>query len=185
MSLLSTNKLVILDRDGVINFDSDHYIKSEEEWKIIPGSAAAIARLSKAGFKVAVATNQSGLARGYFSQQTLTQMHKKMCALVQEAGGKINTIKFCPHHPDDQCLCRKPGTGLLTQISEELNIPAYNAPFIGDSLSDIKAALSGDCKPMLVLTGKGQRTLATQDPLLESVPKFSNLAEAVEAILTT
>ena len=180
---MSDKKLVILDRDGVINFDSDQYIKSVDEWNIIPDSAAAIARLCKAGYKVAVATNQSGLARGYFSDNILKQMHDKMCALVEAEGGHISTIKYCPHHPDEGCDCRKPKIGLLTQISEQLKQPLQGVPFIGDSISDLKAAIAGNCKPMLVLTGKGQRTLALQDPLLKSVPQYENLAQAVDAIL--
>lgn len=180
---MSDTKLVILDRDGVINFDSDQYIKSVDEWNIIPDSADAIARLCNAGYKVAIATNQSGLARGYFSEDTLKQMHDKMCALIKAEGGYISTIKYCPHHPEEGCNCRKPQIGLLTQISKQLQLPLKGVPFIGDSISDLKAAIAGDCRPMLVLTGKGQRTLALKDPLLKSVPQYENLAQAVEAIL--
>jgi len=183
MASVNSPKLVILDRDGVINFDSDDYIKSESEWNIIPNSADAIGRLCKAGFQVAVATNQSGLARGFFSEQVLFKMHTKMTDEIERAGGQLSTIKYCPHLPEDQCNCRKPKIGLLTQISEQLALPLSGVPFIGDSLSDIKAAIAGGCTPMLVLTGKGRRTLESQDPLLDSVQQFDDLAQAVDALL--
>lgn len=153
------NKLIILDRDGVINQDSDDYVKSLEEWIPIEGSCEAIADLCKAGYTVAVATNQSGLARGFFSVDDLEAMHGRMNALVEEAGGEIATIKYCPHGPDDACDCRKPLPGLVDQIEKELNVSADGAYFIGDSLRDLQAGLSKGCKPVLVMTGKGEMTL--------------------------
>lgn len=180
---MSTAKLIILDRDGVINFDSDAYIKSVQEWQIIPGSADAIARLCQADYKVAVATNQSGLARGYFSEQVLKQMHEKMRALVNTAGGEIAMIQYCPHHPDDGCDCRKPKIGMLEKISQQLQLDLKHVPFIGDSISDIKAAQSAGCTPYLVLTGKGQRTLEKHSDSLRDIKKFKDLAAAVNFIL--
>jgi D-glycero-D-manno-heptose 1,7-bisphosphate phosphatase len=179
-------RLVILDRDGVINFDSDDYIKSPEEYIPIPGSLEAIARLNRAGYTVAVASNQSGIARGYFSLDTLNAMHDKLHALLSKKGGKIDGIFFCPHLPSDDCHCRKPKPGLLEQISEHFHTPLEGVPFIGDSAADIKAARSVGARAMLVKTGKGERTLqlAQNEPeLLQGVPVFEDLAAAVDALL--
>ena len=177
------NKLIILDRDGVINEDSDNYVRSVDEWIPIPGSIEAIAKLSKAGFKIAVATNQSGLARGFFTLDTLTAMHKKMTSLVVSLGGEIHSIKFCPHGPDDNCRCRKPLPGLIIQIEDELNLPSQDAWLIGDSLRDLQAAREAGCKPILVKTGKGERTLA-QGKGLQDIPIYNNLAEFADSLLT-
>lgn len=149
------NKLVILDRDGVINVDSDDYIKSVDEWLPIPGSIEAIARLSRAGYQVAVATNQSGLARGYFDEVALANMHNYMYALVEEQGGRIDTVCFCPHGPDAGCDCRKPRPGLLEQIAEQLDMPVAGAWYVGDTEKDMHLAMSKQCRPILVRTGKG------------------------------
>jgi D-glycero-D-manno-heptose 1,7-bisphosphate phosphatase len=160
MSDQLSSKLVILDRDGVINIDSDSYIKTVDEWIPIPGSIAAIARLSLAGFRIAVATNQSGLARGYFDEATLANMHSVMRELVEEEGGHIDTVVYCPHGPDDGCKCRKPATGLLETIAEELKIPIEGAWYVGDSEKDIELANAMRCRPVLVRTGKGKETEA-------------------------
>ena len=176
------NKLIILDRDGVINEDSDNYVRSEEEWIPIPGSIDAIARLSKAGYIIAVATNQSGIARGYYSLSTLEAMHRKMTALVSTLNGRIHSIRFCPHGPDDNCRCRKPDTGLIEQIEQELGCPASGACLVGDSLRDLQSARSAGCKPILVKTGKGRRTLAKGEGL-EGVPVYDNLAEFADSLL--
>jgi D-glycero-D-manno-heptose 1,7-bisphosphate phosphatase len=174
--------LIILDRDGVINEDSDEYIKSSEEWIPIPGSLAAIAKLNQAGYKVAVASNQSGLARGYFTQKDLEDMHAKMQQELAKLGGHVDAIFYCPHHPDDNCDCRKPKPGLLLQIAKKLNTNLENAVFIGDTLSDFQCAKNAGCHFILVKTGKGMRTLA-KNPDLKEVPVFENLIEAVEFIL--
>ncbi|MES2624015.1 MAG: D-glycero-beta-D-manno-heptose 1,7-bisphosphate 7-phosphatase [Pseudomonadota bacterium] len=150
--------LVILDRDGVINQDSDAYIKTLEEWVPVPGSISAIARLSLAGYKIAVATNQSGLARGYFDEITLANMHSLMCDLVEEKGGHIDAVVYCPHGPDEGCNCRKPATGLLEQIGAELLIPIEGAWYVGDSEKDIELANAMKCIPVLVRSGKGAET---------------------------
>ena len=181
-------KLIILDRDGVINQDSDEYVKSLEEWIPIEGSCEAIADLCKAGYTVAVATNQSGLARGYFSVDDLEAMHGRMNALVKEAGGEIATIKYCPHGPDDACNCRKPLSGLVDQIENELNVSADGAWFIGDSLRDLQAGLPKGCKPALVMTGKGEKTLLKMlttdvEAEIKQAPVYNDLAHFARKLL--
>lgn len=177
-------RLVILDRDGVINEDSDDYIKSVEEWEPVPGSIEAIARLSKAGYLVAVATNQSGLARGYFDEITLANIHNLMNALVEDAGGSIAAVCYCPHHPDAGCECRKPLPGLLNEIETTLGVPVAGAWYVGDSLKDIQAARNKACQPILVRSGKGRSTearLSAEERL--QLPVFDNLAAAAAYIL--
>ena len=159
-------KTIILDRDGVINQDSDAYIKSPDEWLPIPGSLDAIARLNRAGFRVVVATNQSGVARGYFDLSMLQQ------------------IFFCPHGPDDHCDCRKPKSGLLQQIAEQFRIDLTGVPAIGDSLRDLQAAEEVGAQPILVLTGKGEKTLQALHGDTR-VPVYRDLAAAVDALLQT
>ncbi len=157
-------KLLILDRDGVINFDSDAYIKSVQEWIPIPGSIEAIAQLSKAGWTVAVATNQSGLARGYYSADTLEAMHTRLRELVAEQGGAMGLIVHCPHGPDEGCACRKPKPGLLETIGAHYLQALEDVWFVGDSRSDLDAALAAGAQPVLVKTGKGERTLSKGVP---------------------
>jgi len=157
-------KLLILDRDGVINQDSDAYIKSLDEWIPIPGSIEAIARLSKAGWTVAVATNQSGLARGYYDAATLEAMHDRLRELVAEQGGAVGLIVHCPHGPNDGCDCRKPKPGMLRQIAAHYGVPLSGLWFVGDSSGDLEAARAVDCQPVLVKTGKGQVSLGKSLP---------------------
>lgn len=177
-------KLIIIDRDGVINEDSDAYIKSPEEWMAVPGSLEAIARLNKAGYTIAVATNQSGLSRGYFDLTTLSSIHRKMDAQLAEVGGNIDAIFYCPHSPDDGCECRKPLPGLLNDISERFQTNLENVLFVGDTISDIQAALAAKAKPVLVKTGKGQNTVKLlKENGLSKVPVFKNLADVVGDIL--
>ncbi|MFK4753969.1 D-glycero-beta-D-manno-heptose 1,7-bisphosphate 7-phosphatase [Oceanobacter antarcticus] len=178
-------KLIILDRDGVLNQDSDAYVKSAAEWIPIPGSARAVARLCQAGYQVAVATNQSGLARGYFSQHDLDAMHAKMTALVEAEGGKIAHIAWCPHGPDDHCLCRKPLPGLIHQIEQALGISARGAIMVGDSIRDLEAGIAAGCTPILLRTGKGRAAegkLAT-DSSLQAVTVFNDLEAWVNQLL--
>jgi D-glycero-D-manno-heptose 1,7-bisphosphate phosphatase len=151
-------KLIILDRDGTINQDSDQYIKSPSEWKPIPGSLQAIARLNQAGWRVAVATNQSGIARGLFDMATLNAIHAEMHRAVGLAGGRIDAIFFCPHAADSGCECRKPKPGLLREIAARLSVDLAEVPMVGDSLRDLEAAAAAGARPFLVLTGKGKKT---------------------------
>lgn len=177
-------KLIILDRDGVINEDSDDYVKSADEWIPIPGSIEAIARLSQAGYTVAVATNQSGISRGYFDEFELAAMHQKMSCLVEELGGEVNGVFFCPHGPDEDCECRKPKIGLLEQIECEFGDSVGNAPFVGDSAKDLLCAKLAGCIPVLVRTGKGERTLAeSTENELDGVQVFGNLKDYVDSLL--
>ena len=148
-------KLVILDRDGTINIDSDEYIKSPEEWHPITGALEAIARLNHAGYHVVLATNQSGLGRGLFDMATLNAMHAKMNKLLTAVGGRVDAVFFCPHGPEDQCHCRKPLPGLFEQIGERLGIDLNGTHAVGDSLRDLLAGVSVGCSPHLVHTGKG------------------------------
>lgn len=175
-----TEKYVLLDRDGVINQDSDNYIKSPDEWIPIEGSLEAIALLNKNGFKVVVISNQSGIARGFYSLETLNAMHEKMQRLLAEQGGQIEAIYFCPHSPNADCDCRKPKAGLLKQFSQEKNTPLKAIYFVGDSLSDIKAAQAVCALPLLVKTGKGLKTL-TDNPQL-NIPIFETLYDAAKYI---
>ena len=176
-------KLVILDRDGVINQDSDDYVKSVDEWIPLPGSAEAIARLSQAGIIVAVATNQSGIARGYFSEQTLADMHAKMHGLVEQAGGKISQVLWCPHGPDDQCSCRKPLPGMVSSLLNEFNVNASDAIMVGDSPRDLEAGAAVGVLPFLVKTGKGQRTLDAGKKLPEGTGIYEDLSQLVAELL--
>lgn len=152
-------KLIILDRDGVINHDSDQFIKSPEEWQPIDGSLDAIAFLTQAGYTIAVATNQSGIARGYFNVQTLNEMHAKMHKLVRQAGGEISGVWFCPHTADSQCDCRKPKPGMVLDILDRFQAQAAETYLVGDSLRDLQAIARAGGKPILVRTGKGMKTL--------------------------
>jgi D-glycero-D-manno-heptose 1,7-bisphosphate phosphatase len=185
-----TNRLVILDRDGVINQDSDDYIKSPAEWVPIPGSIEAIARLSHAGFRVAVASNQSGLARGLFTPATLNAIHQRLRERVEAQGGRIEMIAFCRHGPDDGCDCRKPRPGLLLEIADRFGIDLAGVPFIGDSLGDIQAARAVGAQPWLVRSGKGERTLAHlreqgADDTLRDLPIYPDLNAAANALIDT
>ena len=176
-------KLVILDRDGVINYDSSQFIKSPAEWRPIPGSLEAIARLNQAGYRVVVATNQSGLGRGLFGLDELEAMHQKLCALVEERGGRIGSIFYCPHLPQDGCTCRKPATGLLDAAEREYDCSLAGSIVIGDSMKDIGLARAKACQPMLVLTGNGVATSAALGAGDADVRVFNDLAAAVVAIL--
>jgi D-glycero-D-manno-heptose 1,7-bisphosphate phosphatase len=181
--------VLVLDRDGVINEDSDDYIRQLADWHPIPGSIEAIAKLSNAGFQIAIATNQSGLGRGYFGLDELEEIHQHLCQLVEEQGGQIDGIFYCPHLPDAGCNCRKPATGLLEAIEQELDQPLAGSYFIGDSLKDLQAARAYACQPILVRTGKGAGTLeklkATGADLHnpEQIPVYDNLAAAAQAII--
>lgn len=175
-------KTIILDRDGVINQDSDDFIKGPDEWIPIPGSLEAIARLCQAGYRVVVATNQSGLARGLFDQDTLDTIHRKMETEIERHGGRLEGIYYCPHGPDDGCSCRKPQPGLLLQIAHDLQIDLGQAIAVGDSLRDLQAAAAVGARPVLVLTGKGRLTL-DQIPQGQDILAYQNLADFVETLI--
>jgi D-glycero-D-manno-heptose 1,7-bisphosphate phosphatase len=177
-----TNKLVILDRDGVINYDSDEYVKTIDEWIPLPGSIEALGKLTKAGYTIAIATNQSGIARQYFSVETLTAMHKKMVDLATLAGAKIDYIAYCPHGPDDQCDCRKPLPGLIHQIESALSVSAAGCFMVGDSLRDLQAGQAAGLQAALVLTGKGKKTF-DKGLGLENVSIFDDLNAFVNQLI--
>ena len=180
-------KLIILDRDGVINQDSDNFIKSPDEFIPIPGSIEAIARLNKAGYTVAVATNQSGIARGLFSIDVLNQMHDKLRRLLKEANGHVDDILLCPHGPDDDCDCRKPRPGMLKEIAQRFNADLKGVPVVGDSERDLQAALAVDAQPVLVKTGKGLRTLEAISRVpgeaITNMPIYDSLSDYVDHLL--
>jgi D-glycero-D-manno-heptose 1,7-bisphosphate phosphatase len=175
-------KLVILDRDGVINYDSEHFIKNPDEWKPIPGSLEAIASLNQAGFRVVVASNQSGVGRGLLDMATLNAIHAKMHKLLGQMGGRIDAVFFCPHPADSSCECRKPRPGLMREIARRYNQDLRGVPAIGDSLRDLQAAAEMGAQSILVRTGKGETTLGAGG-LPEGVRVFDNLAEAARALL--
>lgn len=177
-------KLIILDRDGVINQDSDNFIKSPEEWIPIEGSLEAIARLNQAGYRVVVATNQSGIARGLFTMQTLNAIHQKMHRLAGQVGADIDTVFFCPHAADDHCTCRKPKPGMFLEIAKrlEVNLQENGVVTVGDSLRDLQAGAAAGCTPYLVLTGKGNKTL-DKGGLPPGTKVFPNLAAVVDSLL--
>jgi D-glycero-D-manno-heptose 1,7-bisphosphate phosphatase len=174
-------KLIILDRDGVINQDSDLYIKSPEEWIPLPGSLEAIARLNQWGYRVVVCTNQSGIGRGLYGMDTLNAIHDKMIKMASHAGGSIDAIFFCPHTNADNCDCRKPKAGMLKEIAARYNVDLTGVPVVGDSLRDLESAVAVGGQPILVLTGKGKKTQL--DPALPSHTfVFANLAAAVQKL---
>ena len=176
-------KLVILDRDGVINFDSDQFIKTPDEWKPIPSSLEAIANLNQAGYRVVVASNQSGVGRGLFDMAMLNSIHVKMHKMVIQAGGRIDAVFFCPHPADSECECRKPKAGLLREIALRYHMDLKGVPTIGDALRDIESARSVGAQAILVKTGKGMATLA--DGVPQDVPVFDDLSRAVAWLLET
>ena len=149
-------KLVILDRDGTINQDRDDYVKSPDEWVPLPGSLEAIARLNHAGWRVVVASNQSGLGRGLFDVATLNAMHAKFYKLLASAGGRVDAVFYCPHGPEEACQCRKPQPGLFEQIRDRYGMDLQGVPTVGDSLRDLQAGAAAGCDTHLVLTGKGE-----------------------------
>lgn len=180
---MSINKLIILDRDGVINYDSDLYIKSPEEWLPIKSSLRAIAKLNQSGYKVAIATNQSGIGRGMFDAITLTMIHKKMEMALAKVGAHIDALEYCPDHPDKGGPNRKPNTGMIIKLINQFKVKASETWFIGDSITDIECAKNAGCKPILVLTGKGHSSMnkvKKSDTLV-----FEDLSHAIDSLLTS
>ncbi len=176
-------KIIVLDRDGVINEDSDEYIKSADEWEPVPGSIEAIASLTQAGYTVVVVTNQSGLARGLFDITQLNAIHNKMHQHVNKAGGRIGAVFFCPHAPGDDCDCRKPKPGMLHSVMERLETDLTGVPVVGDSLRDLQAAMAVGAMPVLVLTGKGQKTRENNMGLEGHIAVFDDLASFTRELL--
>lgn len=176
-------RLVVLDRDGVINHDSDAFIKSPAEWVPIDGSLQAIALFTRSGFTVAVASNQSGIGRGLYDRAALKGIHRKMRRAVSKAGGAIGRIVSCPHRPEDACECRKPAPGLLRRLGKHYGVAMRGIPVIGDSVRDLEAALAVEARPMLVLTGNGQRTRETLVERGWRVETFDNLLEAARTLV--
>jgi len=177
-------KMVVLDRDGVINRESASFVKTPQEWRPLPGSMEAIGRLSRAGYRLTLATNQSGLARGLFDEAALAAIHRKLTACAAEHGGKIDGIFFCPHGPGEGCRCRKPATGLLEQIESSLGCELRGCWFVGDSMRDLIAARDHGCQPVLVRTGNGlytEKLLKSNN--LNDVLVFDDLLEAARALL--
>ena len=177
-------KLVILDRDGVINKESDDFIKSPEEWQPLPGALEAIARLTEAGYTVVVATNQSGIGRGLFTAKTLEDIHDKMKAEVAKAGGKIDSIFICPHKPEDDCVCRKPKPGLFHRIMAYYGQPLLRVPAIGDSLRDLEAAQAVRARPILVRTGRGEEAVKQLGANAAFTEVYANLNSVVTQLLS-
>lgn len=180
-------KLIILDRDGVINQDSDSFIKSPEEWIAVPGSLEAIARLSRERYIVVIITNQSGISRGLLTINMLNRIHQKMFSELSRFGGEISAIFFCPHSEKDNCNCRKPAPGLFFQLAERLNVDLREVHAVGDSLRDIQAATAASARPVLVRTGKGERTYeqihSGQHQDLVNTPVYPDLESFVTELL--
>jgi len=175
-------KLIILDRDGVINYDSDQFIKSPEEWKPLPGSLEAIARLCQAGYRVVVATNQSGVGRGLFDMPALNAIHAKMHKACAQVGGRIDAVFFCPHAADANCGCRKPKSGMIAEIAERYSMDLHDVPSVGDSLRDLEASSRLGAQPILVLTGKGHKTQA-KGGLPQGTLVYPDLAAVVATLV--
>ncbi|ARP80492.1 D-glycero-beta-D-manno-heptose-1,7-bisphosphate 7-phosphatase [Bordetella genomosp. 8] len=171
-------KIIILDRDGVINQDSDAFVKSPDEWIALPGSLQAISRLHQAGWTVVVASNQSGLGRGLFDMRTLTAIHAKMRRELAQVGGAIDAIFLCPHLPEDNCRCRKPLPGMYEQIAERFDVDLAGVPAVGDSLRDLQACATAGCAPWLVKTGNGLKTLASGQ-----MPAGTRVADDLAAVV--
>jgi D-glycero-D-manno-heptose 1,7-bisphosphate phosphatase len=174
-------RILVLDRDGVINHDSDDYIKSPDEWLPIAGSPEAIARMCKAGWRTVVASNQSGVARGLFSMSTLAAINQKMCAMIERAGGLIDAIFFCPHAPNAGCDCRKPRPGMLQEVLDRYRVTPGEIIFVGDQMRDLLAARAIGCRFILVLTGRGVECAA--DPAFPATTEvFADLAAVAETL---
>lgn len=178
----STPRLVVLDRDGVINRESADFIRRPEEWLPLPGSVEAIADLTQAGFTLVVASNQSGVGRGLFSAATLTAIHERMSRTIEAAGGRLDGIYFCPHGPDDGCPCRKPRPGLLRQIEARYGLPLAGVPAVGDSVRDLEAAWQVGARAMLVRTGNGMETERRLQAGAQ-VEIFADLAAVAERLI--
>ncbi len=175
-------KLIILDRDGVINLDSDAFIKSPDEWKPIAGSLEAIAKLNHSGYRVVVCSNQSGIGRGLLDMAALNAINDKMYRALAQLGGRIDALFYCPHPAEANCACRKPKPGMFQDIAQRFNTDLAGVPSVGDSLRDLQASAAVSCQPILVLTGKGRKTQAAGG-LPQTTQVYEDLAAAVRAII--
>ena len=174
-------ELVILDRDGTINYDSEQYIKSPAEWRPIPGSLEAIGRLTQAGYRIVVATNQSGIARGLFDTATLIAIHDTLQRAAAQAGGRVDAFFFCPHAPDSTCACRKPKPGMVLEVARRFNVYLGDTYVVGDTLRDVQAAAAAGARPVLVLSGRGRKTLE-EGKLPPGTAVFEDLAAFAEQL---
>ncbi len=179
--MAAPSDLIVLDRDGVINEDSVNYIKSPEEWMPLAGSIEAIAELTRAAFRIVVVSNQSGIGRGLFAPKDLEAIHEKMNNAVAGAGGKIAGIYYCPHRPDEKCVCRKPRTALLERVSEDFGASLAGVPLIGDKSADLELARRVNARPILVLTGYGNEAAA--EATAAGVEVYPNLAAAARVLI--
>lgn len=176
-------RLVILDRDGVVNRESKDFIRSPAEWIPLPGALEAIAALTAGGFAVVVASNQSGVGRGLFTAATLAAIHAKMTAAVESAGGRLAGIFICPHAPEDGCECRKPKPGLLRQVAAAFGVSLVGVPAVGDSERDLRAAQAVGARAILVRSGNGRDTEARLAGAA-GIEVFDDLAAVAAALLS-
>jgi D-glycero-D-manno-heptose 1,7-bisphosphate phosphatase len=180
--MMATERFLAIDRDGVVNEDSDEYIKSAAEWIPIPGSIDGIAKLTQAGYRIAIITNQSGLARGIYDLASLNAMHRKLREFLSTSGGQVEMILFCPHQPSDNCNCRKPHPGLFVQLAQRFGCSLEGVPFIGDSVTDVVAGRIVGMEPILVRSGKGERTLREHPELLSELRVFRDLKAFADSV---
>lgn len=171
-------KIILLDRDGIINEDSSNYIKSIDEFTFLPGSVAAIVQLTQAGYKIGIATNQSGIARGYYSHDQLTAIHSNMCEKIRVAGGEIDAIEYCPHHPNEGCVCRKPKPTMLQRLAKRLDCDLDDVPFVGDKISDLLAAQAAGATPILIAEPRSDVDKVREQDYSDT-PCFQSLAQFV------
>lgn len=180
-------RLVILDRDGVINRDSANFIRTPEQWEPLPGSLNAISRLTREEYRVVIATNQSGISRGYFDLDVLNRIHSRMVERLRKLGGSVDAIFVCPHGPDDGCNCRKPAPGMFLDIADRLGVRLNGVPAVGDSMRDLTAASKVGALPILVRSGKNEAGLSPGENLVDEslgeVRTFEDLAEFTDALL--
>ncbi|KTD75243.1 D-glycero-beta-D-manno-heptose 1,7-bisphosphate 7-phosphatase [Legionella waltersii] len=174
------NKVILLDRDGIINHDSLQYIKSPDEFNVIPENVLAIAKLSKAGYKIGVATNQSGVSRGLYTEKDLVAIHSKMLSIIEKAEGHIDALEYCIHMPDAGCSCRKPQPGMLLALAKHFNCDLQGIPYVGDRVSDIEAAIAAGATPILVLSNMTDLEALKKYP---QVPAFQSLMQYVNSLL--
>lgn len=174
---MALRQAVFIDRDGVINYNRDTYVKSWDEFCFIPGVLSALKCLATSPYAIVVVSNQSAVGRGLMNLQTLECINAEMRRRIQEQGGRIDRIYYCPHIPEDNCDCRKPRPGMLIKAASELGIDLRGSWMVGDAASDVEAAVNAGCQPLFVLTGKGHAELAK---IPKDVPVFQDLIDVVQ-----